>query len=111
MCTTGYERLAEEGDHALDADLAVAEVRMAIAVRTQRGHRVVDVQGAQAVAALAYGAGPILPVDKIVGPGNAFVTAAKRRVYGVVGIHPWLMALYDDRVAQEIWGSDNSALI
>jgi histidinol dehydrogenase len=44
------------------------------------------VGGAQAVAALAYGAGPIRPVDKIVGPGNAFVTAAKRRVYGVVGI-------------------------
>jgi histidinol dehydrogenase len=44
------------------------------------------VGGAQAVAALAYGAGPIRRVDKIVGPGNAFVTAAKRRVYGVVGI-------------------------
>jgi histidinol dehydrogenase len=44
------------------------------------------VGGAQAVAALAYGAGPIAPVDKIVGPGNAYVTAAKRRVYGVVGI-------------------------
>jgi histidinol dehydrogenase len=44
------------------------------------------VGGAQAVAALAYGAGPIAPVDKIVGPGNAFVTAAKRRVYGAVGI-------------------------
>jgi histidinol dehydrogenase len=44
------------------------------------------VGGAQAVAALAYGAGPITPVDKIVGPGNAFVTAAKRQVYGVVGI-------------------------
>jgi histidinol dehydrogenase len=44
------------------------------------------VGGAQAIAALAYGAGPIRPVDKIVGPGNAFVTAAKRRVYGVVGI-------------------------
>jgi histidinol dehydrogenase len=44
------------------------------------------VGGAQAVAALAYGAGPIRPVDKIVGPGNAFVTAAKRQVYGVVGI-------------------------
>lgn len=42
--------------------------------------------GAQAAAALAYGAGPILPVDKIVGPGNAFVTAAKRRLYGTVGI-------------------------
>lgn len=44
------------------------------------------VGGAQAVAALAYGAGPIEPVDKIVGPGNAYVTAAKRRLYGVVGI-------------------------
>jgi histidinol dehydrogenase len=44
------------------------------------------VGGAQAVAALAFGAGPIRPVDKIVGPGNAFVTAAKRRVYGTVGI-------------------------
>ena len=42
--------------------------------------------GAHGVAALAYGAGPILPVDKIVGPGNAYVTAAKRRLYGVVGI-------------------------
>ncbi|HEY1561858.1 MAG TPA: histidinol dehydrogenase [Caulobacteraceae bacterium] len=44
------------------------------------------VGGAQAVAALAYGAGPVRPVDKIVGPGNAYVTAAKRRVYGKVGI-------------------------
>jgi len=44
------------------------------------------VGGAQAVAALAYGAGPIAPVDKIVGPGNAYVSAAKRRVFGVVGI-------------------------
>ena len=38
------------------------------------------------MAALAYGAGPLRRVDKIVGPGNAFVTAAKRRVYGVVGV-------------------------
>ncbi|HWD67155.1 MAG TPA: histidinol dehydrogenase [Caulobacteraceae bacterium] len=44
------------------------------------------VGGAQAVAALAHGAGPIQPVDKIVGPGNAYVAAAKRRVYGRVGI-------------------------
>jgi histidinol dehydrogenase len=44
------------------------------------------VGGAQAVAALAYGAGALRPVDKIVGPGNAYVTAAKRRVYGAVGI-------------------------
>ena len=44
------------------------------------------VGGAQAIAALAHGAGPIAPVDKIVGPGNAYVSAAKRRLYGVVGI-------------------------
>ena len=44
------------------------------------------VGGAQAIAALAYGAGPIRPVDKIVGPGNAYVAAAKRRVFGQVGI-------------------------
>ncbi len=42
--------------------------------------------GAQAVAALAYGAGPLQPVDKIVGPGNAWVAAAKRIVFGDVGI-------------------------
>ena len=42
--------------------------------------------GAQAVAALAYGTQTIVPVAKIVGPGNAFVAAAKRRVFGVVGI-------------------------
>ena len=44
------------------------------------------VGGAHAAAALAFGAGPIRPVDKIVGPGNAYVTAAKRRLYGIVGI-------------------------
>ncbi len=42
--------------------------------------------GAQAVAALAYGTKTIARVDKIVGPGNAYVAAAKRRVFGVVGI-------------------------
>ncbi|MGE0661288.1 MAG: histidinol dehydrogenase [Reyranellaceae bacterium] len=42
--------------------------------------------GAQAVAALAYGTETIKPVDKIVGPGNAWVAAAKRRVFGQVGI-------------------------
>ena len=44
------------------------------------------VGGAQAVAALAYGAGPIRPVDVIVGPGNAYVAEAKRQVFGQVGI-------------------------
>ncbi|MTH97656.1 histidinol dehydrogenase [Roseibium sp. RKSG952] len=44
------------------------------------------VGGAQAVAALAYGTDTIAPVSKIVGPGNAYVAAAKRRVFGTVGI-------------------------
>jgi len=44
------------------------------------------VGGAQAVAALAYGTETIRPVAKIVGPGNAYVAAAKRRVFGTVGI-------------------------
>ena len=44
------------------------------------------VGGAQAIAALAFGTETIAPVDKIVGPGNAYVAAAKRRVFGVVGI-------------------------
>ena len=42
--------------------------------------------GAQAIGALAYGTGTIKPVDKIVGPGNAYVAAAKRHVFGAVGI-------------------------
>ena len=42
--------------------------------------------GAQAIAALAFGAGPVRAVDKIVGPGNRYVAAAKRHVFGVVGI-------------------------
>ncbi|MCW1934616.1 histidinol dehydrogenase [Pararhodobacter zhoushanensis] len=42
--------------------------------------------GAQAIAALAYGTDSIAPVDKITGPGNAYVAAAKRRVFGRVGI-------------------------
>ena len=48
--------------------------------------RVFTVGGAQAVAALAYGTRTIPKVDKIVGPGNAYVAAAKRRVFGMVGI-------------------------
>ena len=48
--------------------------------------QVVAIGGAQAIGALAYGTQSIRQVDKIVGPGNAYVAAAKRRVFGVVGI-------------------------
>ena len=48
--------------------------------------RVFAIGGAQAVGALAYGTATVPQVDKIVGPGNAYVAAAKRRVFGTVGI-------------------------
>jgi len=51
-----------------------------------RVNRVFCIGGAQAVGALAYGTQTVPQVDKIVGPGNAYVAAAKRRVFGVVGI-------------------------
>lgn len=57
-----------------------------LAARLSGVDAIYRIGGAQAVAALAYGAGSIKPVDKITGPGNAFVAAAKRRVFGQVGI-------------------------
>ncbi len=48
--------------------------------------RMFAIGGAQAIAALAYGTGTVPRVDKIVGPGNAYVAAAKRQVFGAVGI-------------------------
>lgn len=57
-----------------------------LAARIAGVDKVYRVGGAQAVAALAYGTATIHPVDKITGPGNAFVAAAKRRVFGKVGI-------------------------
>jgi len=49
-------------------------------------HEIYRIGGAQAIAALAYGTPSLKPVDKIVGPGNAYVAAAKRQVFGTVGI-------------------------
>jgi histidinol dehydrogenase len=57
-----------------------------LAARLAGVHSVYRVGGAQAVAAMAYGTETIAPVDKITGPGNAWVAAAKRRVFGHVGI-------------------------
>ena len=57
-----------------------------LAARLAGVDQVYRVGGAQAIAALAYGTATIAPVDKITGPGNAFVAAAKRRVFGRVGI-------------------------
>ncbi|MCB1347710.1 MAG: histidinol dehydrogenase [Maritimibacter sp.] len=57
-----------------------------LAARIAGVDEIYRVGGAQAIAALAYGTGTIPPVDKITGPGNAYVAAAKRRVFGKVGI-------------------------
>ena len=57
-----------------------------LAARLSGVKTVYRIGGAQAIAALAYGTGTIRPVDKITGPGNAYVAAAKRRVFGRVGI-------------------------
>jgi histidinol dehydrogenase len=60
---------------------------MALAAAALAGvHKVISIGGAQAVAALAYGTKSVPRVDKIVGPGNAYVAAAKRQVFGQVGI-------------------------
>jgi histidinol dehydrogenase len=57
-----------------------------LAARLSGVETIYRIGGAQAIAAMAYGSDPILPVDKITGPGNAYVAAAKRRVFGQVGI-------------------------
>jgi histidinol dehydrogenase len=68
---------------------------------------VYPVGGAQAIAALAYGTETIAPVDKIFGPGNLFVTLAKRQVYGVVGIDglagPTETVVIADEFANPAW--------
>ena len=57
-----------------------------LAARLAGVETVYRIGGAQAIAAMAYGTETIAPVDKITGPGNAYVAAAKRRVFGRVGI-------------------------
>ncbi len=66
-------------DGAVSPAVAYAAVRAGV-------DQFYPIGGAQGVAALALGAGELAPVDKIVGPGNAYVAAAKRMVFGLVGI-------------------------
>jgi histidinol dehydrogenase len=70
-------------------------------------HEYYPIGGAQAVGALAFGAGRLKPVDKIVGPGNAFVAEAKRQVFGRVGIDtiagPSEILIIADHTANPDW--------
>ncbi|MBS9715911.1 histidinol dehydrogenase [Pseudohalocynthiibacter aestuariivivens] len=78
----GVERLAI----CVPTPDGIANPLVLLAARISGVDRVYRIGGAQAIAALAYGTESIEPVDKITGPGNAFVAAAKRRVFGKVGI-------------------------
>jgi histidinol dehydrogenase len=78
----GVERLAI----AVPTPDGVANPLVLLAARIAGVDEVYRIGGAQAIAALAYGTESIAPVDKITGPGNAFVAAAKRQVFGKVGI-------------------------
>ena len=96
--------------------------RIALVVPTPRGQvsaavlvaakmagvsEVYRIGGAQAIAALAYGTETIRPVSKIIGPGNAYVAAAKRQVFGTVGIDsiagPSEVLIIADRSANPAW--------
>ncbi len=78
----GVERLAI----VVPTPDGIANPLVLLAARLAGVDEIYRIGGAQAVAALAYGTETIAPVDKITGPGNAFVAAAKRRVFGKVGI-------------------------
>jgi histidinol dehydrogenase len=80
--TAGVERLAM----VVPAPDGVLNPLVLLAAHISGVDEIYRIGGAQAVAALAYGTDSIKPVDKITGPGNAFVAAAKRRVFGKVGI-------------------------
>ena len=74
-------------------------------------HRIFKVGGAQAIAAMAWGTESIPSVDKIVGPGNAFVNEAKRQVFGRVGIDPLagpseIFTIADDSADPRILAAD-----
>lgn len=78
----GVERLAI----CVPTPDGVVNPAVLLAARIAGVDEIYRIGGAQAIAALAYGTQSIPPVDKITGPGNAFVAAAKRRVFGKVGI-------------------------
>ena len=99
----GVERLVmvvPAPDGAIDPLVLVAAKRAGV-------DEIYRVGGAQAIAALAYGTESIKPVVKIVGPGNAYVGAAKRRVFGTVGIDmiagPSEVLVLADRTGNPAW--------
>jgi histidinol dehydrogenase len=102
-------RVAGTGRIAMTVPTPRGEVNDAVlcAAKIAGISEIYRVGGAQAVAALAYGTPSIAPVSKIVGPGNAYVAAAKRQVFGTVGIDmiagPSEVLVIADRSANPSW--------
>jgi histidinol dehydrogenase len=99
----GVERLVM----AVPAPDGVIDPLVLVAAKRAGVDEIYRVGGAQAIAALAYGTESIKPVVKIVGPGNAYVAAAKRRVFGTVGIDmiagPSEVLVLADRTGNPAW--------
>ena len=95
---------------ATRADGSVHPLKL-VAAELSGVHRIFRASGAQAIAALAFGADPIPRVDKVFGPGNVFVTLAKRQLFGVVGIDALYgptetLVLADDSAAADLCAAD-----
>ncbi|MGR3436494.1 MAG: histidinol dehydrogenase, partial [Shimia sp.] len=99
----GVPRLAA----TVPAPDGVLNPAVVLAARIAGVDEIYRIGGAQAVAALAYGTETIAPVDTITGPGNAYVAAAKRQVFGRVGIDsiagPSEILVLADRTADPAW--------
>ena len=98
------------GVTAARADGSVHPLKL-IAAELAGVHRVFRASGAQAIAALAFGTEAIPRVDKIFGPGNIFVTAAKRQLFGIVGIDALYgpteaLVLADDSAPADLCAAD-----
>jgi histidinol dehydrogenase len=102
-------RIAGVGRIALTVPTPRGQVSPAVlvAARLAGVTEIYRIGGAQAIAALAYGTETIRPVNKIIGPGNAYVAAAKRQVFGTVGIDsiagPSEVLIIADKTANPSW--------
>ncbi len=102
-------RIAGVGRIALTVPTPRGQVSPAVlaAARLAGVTEIYRIGGAQAIAALAYGTETIKPVNKIIGPGNAYVAAAKRQVFGTVGIDsiagPSEVLIIADKSANPSW--------
>ena len=85
MCALPAQ-IAEVEDITIVSPVNEDAIALLAAAHIAKANRLYTIGGAQAIAALAYGTETVRATDKIVGPGNAYVTEAKRQLFGVVGI-------------------------